>query len=175
MRKAYQMFLFLFLLFHVWRYRCVQWGTAYHVLSVSLSRSQTLYRFGLFSKTNSVLSKNEREKICRVYNFGRGICWNHGEQKHERKKLSEVCNYSKNFWEKWTKREFQHVYNEHTRAWKERLSGIYARLGLYQKSHSFAVLTRSISDAYHLVRLNTIRTHFPWSILYFANNHGYRM
>ena len=49
--------------------------------------------------------------ICRVCNFGRGICWKHGEQKHHRKtELSGMCNCSKNFREwKRTEREVNSI------------------------------------------------------------------
>ena len=36
--------------------------------------------------------------ICRVCNFGRGICWKHGEQKHHRKtELSGMCKLFEEF------------------------------------------------------------------------------
>ena len=46
------------------------------------------------------------------------------------------------------KQEFksQYVYNKHNTPWKVYAYSIYALVGLYQKSHSFAALTRSISD-----------------------------
>ena len=46
----------------------------------------------------------------------------------------------------------QHANNKHNTAWKVCLYGIYALVGLYQKSHLFAALTRLISDTYQLVR-----------------------
>ena len=47
--------------------------------------------------------------------------------------------------------ESQQANNKHNTAWKECLYGIYALIGLYQKSHSFAALTRSISDTCQLM------------------------
>lgn len=42
--------------------------------------------------------------------------------------------------------ETGHAYNKHNTVWKVCLHGIYAFVKLYQKSHSFAALTHSISD-----------------------------
>ena len=39
-------------------------------------------------------------------------------------------------------------------------------LFLYQKSHSFAALRLSISDTSTTLCVNTVRAHFPWSILH---------
>ena len=48
------------------------------------------------------------------------------------------------------KQEFksQYVCNKHYTPWKVYTYSIYALAGLYQKSHSFAALTRSISDTW---------------------------
>ena len=47
--------------------------------------------------------------------------------------------------------------------------GIYALVGLYQKSHSFAALTRSISDTYQLVRkYHTDKLSMKYSIFLYA-------
>lgn len=47
--------------------------------------------------------------------------------------------------------ESGHAYNKHNTVRKVCLHGIYALVNLYQKSHSFAALTRSISDTYLLM------------------------
>ena len=46
------------------------------------------------------------------------------------------------------KQEFksQYVYNKHNTPWKVCVYSIYALVGLYQKYHSFAALTHSITD-----------------------------
>ena len=46
------------------------------------------------------------------------------------------------------KKEFksQYVYNKHNTPWKVYAYSIYALVGLYPQSHSFAALTRSISN-----------------------------
>ena len=56
----------------------------------------------------------------------------------------------------------QYVYNKHNTTCKMLRTVFTHSLFLYQKSHSFAALTRSISDT-------STTQHFPWSILYVFN------
>lgn len=62
-----------------------------------------------------------------------------------------------------TKIESTCVY--HNATWKVCRYAIHALVGLYQKSYSFAALTRSISDTTNSC-VNTRRKHFPLSIQY---------
>ena len=59
------------------------------------------------------------------------------------------------------------IYDKHNTTWKALCTVFTHEMFLYQKSPSFATLTRSISDT--LINnscVNTARLHFPWSILY---------
>lgn len=57
------------------------WPVAFDFSSCLQKYTNLLY--GLIANTN-FFEKNEQEKICHICNFGRGICWMHGEQKHEK-------------------------------------------------------------------------------------------
>ena len=60
----------------------------------------------------------------------------------------------------------QYVYNNNNTTWKVPWAIFTHLLFLYQKSHWFAALIRSIFDTSTTRGVNTIRPHFPWSVLY---------
>ena len=60
----------------------------------------------------------------------------------------------------------QYVYNKHNTTWKVLCTVFTHSLFLYQKSNEWAQRTSEISDFKNNSCVNTVRQHFPWSILY---------
>ena len=66
------------------------------------------------------------------------------------RRLTSFMTFDLNLYNKFVIRQeskSQYVYNKHNTPWKVYAYSIYALVGLYQKSYSFATLTLSISDA----------------------------
>ena len=115
-------------------------------ISSSLSQNYTNSLYGLFSKTNFFEKISEKKFVAYETSVRE---WLTLEVLFYILCLEYYFSYVKDVWniKSFMHLELgsQHLYNKHNTAWNVCLYGIYALVGLHQKSrHSFAALTRAI-------------------------------